>query len=270
MKTLFILATVVIVLFLAAPNKVEAQQKSSAGQKQALPKFRNGITYREVRKKLIMLGWQPVTLPTATPCGDDDRCQGLPEVYFCSGVGRAVCIYMWKKKTTLIRVFGSGESAEQNYYGFKPCPLHPTQFDPECGGRGPDSAHTKSKPKIREVKQTINLTTEDGGSLVVNDFIHNGVTVPDTANPNEYLLAKKKNFSVSYNPTYQAFHIGLSDRPIGQARLDMEQFMLRTLGLTKNQLCRLTYFVMTTSYISPKYGGDDLRFSFCPGATKLP
>lgn len=97
---------------------------------------------------LMALGWQPVTLPTATPCGDDDRCRGFSEVYFCSGVGQAVCVYMWKKKTTLIRVFGSGESAGQAYDGLKPCPLHPTQFDPECGGRAPGSAPTTSKPKI--------------------------------------------------------------------------------------------------------------------------
>jgi hypothetical protein len=252
---------------------VKAQQSpAKSAQKQALPKFRAGIPYPEVRKKLMALGWQPVTLPTATPCGDDDRCRGFPEVYFCSGVGRAVCVYMWKKNTTLVRVYGVGENVGQVYDALIPCPPHPTQFDRECGGRGPDSAPTKSKPKIREVKQTINLATADGGNVVANDFIDNGVTVPDKSgnNPGQYILAEKKNFNVSYDPTYQAFHIGLSNRPIGRARLDMEQFMLRTLGLTKNQLCSLTYFVMTTSYISPKYGGNDLRFSFCLGATKLP
>jgi hypothetical protein len=130
MKTFFILVSVMVILFIASPNNVEAQQKSSAGQKQTLPKFRNGISYREVRKKLMKLGWQPVTLPTATSCGDDDRCRGLPEVYGCGVGASAMCIYMWKKKTTLIRVFGSGESSDQNYYGYKPCKsLHPTKID---------------------------------------------------------------------------------------------------------------------------------------------
>ena len=130
MKSLFIFASMMVVLFVITPTGIEAQQKSSVVQKQALPKFRNGITYREVRKKLMKLGWQPITLPTAIPCGDDDRCQGLPEVYICGVGASAVCIYMWKKKTTLIRVFGSGESADQNYYGWKPCQsLHPTKID---------------------------------------------------------------------------------------------------------------------------------------------
>lgn len=140
-------ASVIFVLFLVVPNCVEAQKRTTdriETGKITLPKFRNGTTYREVRKKLIVLGWQPVTLPTATPCGDDDRCQGLPEVFFCSGVGQAVCIYMWKKKTTLIRVYGSGESMDQDYGGLKPCPVRPTQFEPECGGR---ASSTTSKTK---------------------------------------------------------------------------------------------------------------------------
>ena len=130
MRVLLILGSLVFGLFLAGPTELRAQQTGRASVPQTLPKFRSGVTYREVRKRLIKLGWQPVTLPTSTPCGDDDRCQGLPEVYFCSGVGQAVCIYMWKKKTTLIRVFGTGESSDQGYYGWKPCKsLNPTEID---------------------------------------------------------------------------------------------------------------------------------------------
>lgn len=149
MKTLFILASV-MVFFLVAPNRVEAQQKSSAGQKQPLPKYRRGILYRDERKELIKLGWQPVTMPNATPCGNDKRCQGFPEVYYCSGVYQAVCIYTWRKKTTLITVYASGEG-DQTYEGVGACPRHPTQYDAEeCGGGGRirGSEPIKSKPKI--------------------------------------------------------------------------------------------------------------------------
>lgn len=129
MKRLFVCTGLMVVLSLVLPTWVEAQQNSSGTQKQVLPKFQNGITYREARKKIIELGWQPITLPTAIPCGDDDRCRGFPEVYFCSGVGRAVCIYMWKKKATLIEVFGYREG-EQAYDSLRPCKsLHPTEID---------------------------------------------------------------------------------------------------------------------------------------------
>ncbi len=136
MKTKAFIMTMFLTMLLS--SVVSAQQ-------QALPKFRYDITYREVRKKLMKLGWQPVTLPTATPCGSDDRCRGFPEVYYCQGTGQAACMYMWKKRTTLIQVWGRGEGV-QTYSGLTPCPLHPT--NPECGGTGPNSALTKSKPKI--------------------------------------------------------------------------------------------------------------------------
>jgi hypothetical protein len=100
------------------PTKTSATT-SGAEEKQALPKFRPGTPYRTVvRKRLIKLGWRPVTLPSATPCGEDDyRCQGLPEVYFCSGVGSAMCSYTWRKQTTLIEVWAFGELVDQKYHG---------------------------------------------------------------------------------------------------------------------------------------------------------
>jgi hypothetical protein len=131
MKTLFVLASVIIVLFLAAPTKVEAQKRTASKietGKPALPQFRKGTLYRTVRIKLMKLGWQPVTLPSATPCGDDERCRGFHEVYFCAGAGNAQCIYTWRKKTTLIRVYAEREF-DQTYTDLRQCPLHPTPND---------------------------------------------------------------------------------------------------------------------------------------------
>lgn len=117
-SVLFIFA---IWLCFGLASYVTAQQpRAKSAQKQALPRFRTGTLYRDVRTKLMKLGWQPVTLPSATPCGNDDRCRGFPEVYFCSGVGRAVCIYTWRKQTTLIRVYAEREG-EQIYNGLAPC-----------------------------------------------------------------------------------------------------------------------------------------------------
>jgi hypothetical protein len=39
-----------------------------------------------------------------------------------------VCIYTWRKKTTLIRVYAEREF-DQTYAGLRPCPLHTTQTD---------------------------------------------------------------------------------------------------------------------------------------------
>ena len=128
--------------------------------------------------------------------------------------------------------------------------------------------------------------TNQNGSVTAKDFIHNGVTIPDTVNAGKYLLAGNlgyclsdpqkcqaglaDNFSVYYNSEQQSFIITLTEEPIGQARLGMEKFMLKTLGITEQQMCNLNYIVGVTKYVNSQYVGKNLGFSFCPGATKLP
>ena len=130
------------------------------------------------------------------------------------------------------------------------------------------------------------LTIQNGGSVIVNDFIHNSVTIPDTANAGRYLLAgnlgyclsdpqqcqaaSSTDFNIYYNSGPQSFTIALTEEPIGQARLDMEQFLLATLGLTEQQLCSLNYLVSVSIHVNSQYAGKNLGFSFCPGATVLP
>ena len=130
------------------------------------------------------------------------------------------------------------------------------------------------------------LVVQGGGTVVVNDFIHNGVTLRDKSNPGNYLLAGNlgycfsnpqqcqaaptTDFAVYYNSGPQSFTITLTKEPIGQARLDMEQFILTTLGLTQQQTCSLNYLVGVTRYVNSQYTGKNLGFSFCQGATVLP
>lgn len=136
------------------------------------------------------------------------------------------------------------------------------------------------------VVPTFPLTTQTGSTVSALDFINNGVTIPDTANPGGYLLAgnlgyclsdpqkcqaaPETNFSVYYLSGPKSFLIDLTEEPIGQARLGMEQFMLKTLGITEQQMCSLNYLVGVTRYVNEQYTGKNLGFSFCPGATLLP
>ncbi len=133
---------------------------------------------------------------------------------------------------------------------------------------------------------TISLTTQTGSVVFVRDFIHNGVTIPDTVNTGRYLLvgnldycpsnpqqcqaAPATGFSVYYNSGPESFTITLTEEPIGQARLAMEQFMLTTLGITQQQMCSLNYLVGVTQDVNSQFAGKNLGFSFCSGATVLP
>ncbi len=130
------------------------------------------------------------------------------------------------------------------------------------------------------------VDASDGGTVTTNDFIHNGITLPDAANNGRYLLAGNlgycisnaqkcqagtaTDFNIFYDSTNDSFTIALLREPLGQVRLDVEQFLMTTLGITQEGMCRLNYYIGTTYDVNPLYAGKNLGFSFCPGATVLP
>lgn len=174
-----------------------------------------------------------------------------------------------------------GSAAYVFFFAASPEPVTPG--DVTLPGSGPVSTTTATTGG--EV-DTLELPASGGGSVVVKDFINNGSTIPDTANPGRYLLAgdlgycpegsnackaaPAENFLVYYNSDEQSFTIALTDEPLGEARRAAERFMEETLGITKPQLCQLVYYVGVDSYTNEQYAGKNLGFSFCPGATKLP
>lgn len=151
---------------------------------------------------------------------------------------------------------------------------------PASGSVAPTQATTT------QAQGKLSIKSAAGGFIITNDFIHNGVTIANTSNPGNYLLAGNlghclsnpelcqaapvDNFSVYYYGQSQVFNITLTKEPIGQARLDAENFLLQELGITKTQMCNLDYSVGVTVYLNEQYAGKNLGFSFCPGATVLP
>jgi hypothetical protein len=76
-----------------------------------IPTFPASTPYADARKALINAGWAPFHLTNGDTCSEgDDRCQGRPEMAFCSGTGEALCGFLWKKGGTLIEVITGGET----------------------------------------------------------------------------------------------------------------------------------------------------------------
>lgn len=175
------------------------------------------------------------------------------------------------------------------YFFFAPKPAPPpapapTTTLPISGSVTPvtskPSFATSSTPGILKV------AARDGGAVTATDFIHNGVTLPDAANKGRYLLAgdlgycatnvekcqagPTTDFNIFYDSTDGTFTIALLKEPLGQVRLEMEQFLTDTLGITQKEMCRLDYYVGTTYDINTLYASKNLGFSFCPNATPLP
>lgn len=133
---------------------------------------------------------------------------------------------------------------------------------------------------------SLTVETSDGSPILVKDFISNGITIEDPSNKGWYFLAgdsgacnpdgtcpsagSEKDFSILYDSVTKSFVVSINTEPLGAVRKNAEQYLMNALGLTESDMCRLEYSVMTTSYVNATYGGENLGFSFCPGAIKLP
>ncbi len=157
-------------------------------------------------------------------------------------------------------------------------PVHPPSQTtlPEAG---PNNTNTTAGAGTMTVKAKL-------GPVVVTDFIHNGLTGPDTQNPGTYYLAgspgyclsdgtcphgaSATEFNITYDTKAQFFTIALVAEPLGTIRGKAERFLLNTLGISETQLCTLNYYVGTVSALNEQFAGRNLGFSFCPNATVLP
>jgi hypothetical protein len=115
------------------------------------------------------------------------------------------------------------------------------------------------------------------------DFINDPATAKDPINPGYYYLGYHVNEGVpdptaTNNPPYiieyisatQYFNIGLLSEPIGPVRLEAEQFLMNSLGISESQMCKLNYMISVPESVNSQFAGMNLGFSFCPGATVLP
>ena len=135
-------------------------------------------------------------------------------------------------------------------------------------------------------KSKFTVLAQGGVRITVKDFLNNGETATDMVNPGTYYLAgsigyclangtcpsgyKSDEFLVTFNTNTQSFNISLLKEPLSTARQDVEKFLIDRLGASQEQMCALTYYVRTSESVNPVFAGQNLGFSFCPGAIKLP
>jgi hypothetical protein len=135
---------------------------------------------------------------------------------------------------------------------------------------------------------TLLVPTRWGGYTGVEDFLHNGETVPDTVNPGRYYLAgsigycladgtcpsgyKTSDFTITYSASTGVFNVTLLTNPLSTAREEAQTFLTSRLGATQNQMCNLLYYVWVSPLLDTTgiYGGVNVGWSFCPGETTLP
>lgn len=134
--------------------------------------------------------------------------------------------------------------------------------------------------------QTMSIPLRNGEEVMVRDFIASDTTAEDPVNPGNYYLAGSNGycdengtcfsgaasdmFNIVYFSADRSFVIALIDEPLREARREAEAFLQSALGLSREELCMINYYLSTDTYVNSQYAGMNLGFSFCPGATVLP
>lgn len=145
-------------------------------------------------------------------------------------------------------------------------------FTPGTTGYIPGTGTTGTPSGIPEGKMRI---LGVGGDIIVNDFTV-GRKAFDTGMGlgGKYYNLEPEATSTPYQIQYwgpdTSFQIVLRGNPLGLVRREMEQYLLTLLGIGTEVACTLKYSVRVQTSYSELYSGQDLRFSFCPGAATLP
>jgi hypothetical protein len=120
------------------------------------------------------------------------------------------------------------------------------------------------------------VQTYDHHPLATADFTKASGVITDPNVPGQYDLAGGANadastpYQIFYQSTDDYFGITLYHEPLGQTRRDAEQKLMNMLGITQEQMCTLSYVVAPGPGVNDSYAGENLGFSFCPGAVALP
>ncbi len=126
------------------------------------------------------------------------------------------------------------------------------------------------------------LSSPDGGSVAVKDFLKDPATVKDPLNKGHYFIGPHpregvEDATASDNPEYvieysdadQSFTISLMQEPLAQTRLDMEKYLMNKLGISQSDMCHLNYLVSVPTTVNTYYAGYSLGFSFCADSVAL-
>jgi hypothetical protein len=121
---------------------------------------------------------------------------------------------------------------------------------------------------------TTGSSTQQGGSFLDSSEVHE-----DSDNPGTYYIGNRLEegqsvqdypYLITYLSDTKYFNVVISQEPIGEARVQAERYLMQFLRLTQDQMCALDYTVSVLNSVNSQYAGENIGFSFCPGAVKLP
>lgn len=120
------------------------------------------------------------------------------------------------------------------------------------------------------------LQTNTGNAIQVHNFKNSPNVIKDPNVEGQYDLVGGAYpdpgipYAIFYQTRDDYFGITLLSEPLSERRTAAENQLAQTLGIAKQDLCRLHYVVAPGPGVNDTYSGENLGFSFCPGAIPLP
>lgn len=104
------------------------------------------------------------------------------------------------------------------------------------------------------------------GSVTMNNFYKNAAIV----SPGEgALVTENPDYDIVYSSYDSSFSISLLKTPIDTTRLEAENALLKSLGIKKEDACKLKVMVSVPISVDPQYAGVNLGLSFCSSTFQL-
>lgn len=120
------------------------------------------------------------------------------------------------------------------------------------------------------------IASDGKNHVTAHDFTLDTDVVVDPNVPDQYDLAggiyadQSTSYQIFYQTTDDYFGITLYKEPLKATRAAAELELKARLGISEADMCKLNYVVAPGPGVNEAYAGENLGFSFCPGAIKLP
>lgn len=108
--------------------------------------------------------------------------------------------------------------------------------------------------------KTFVIPTDDG-DVVVKNFFRTGE--PLKGEESGVLMEETSDYAILFYTKQKEVLITLKSKPVISAKQKAEEALLRLLGTTKEDACKLFFSVRTTIYVDPDLAGKELGLSFC-------
>ncbi|MFA6106061.1 MAG: hypothetical protein WC745_00065 [Patescibacteria group bacterium] len=79
-----------------------------------------------------------------------------------------------------------------------------------------------------------------------------------------YFLDENQNYTITYYVPGNLFGITINNSEVKKTRSRLEKDLLKILGITKSDACKLKVSMFVPAYVNEQYAGTNYGLSFCP------